>query len=132
MSFVDNKKYLNRTFSKICEVSWPRLQKIGTFKYQEQIALDHEMAAQAKIDKRKRNQKGEYSLAVKKTEAAELESIVWYREQRLKVASMIAQLECENKQVPIEVREAEQTAFLLAERMKEDAETLLGKRSRPV
>jgi hypothetical protein len=121
MTFTDNKVNMDRCFKKISEISWPRSRKIYCFEYQHETAFDRERKAEAKIVKRKKNTKGEYSSSVKKTEAKELSNIVWYRQQRLKIAAKLAELKLENEQIPIEVREAEEKEFKAREAAEDKA-----------
>jgi hypothetical protein len=121
MTFMDNKVNMDRCFKKISEISWPRSRKIYCFEHQHETAFDRERKAEAKIVKRKKNTKGEYSPNVLKTEAKERLSIVWYREQRLKIAATIAELKLENEQIPIEVREAEEKEFEAREAAEDKA-----------
>jgi hypothetical protein len=121
MTFMDNKVNMDRCFKKISEISWPRSEKIYCFEHQEYTALRREIDAEAKIVKRKKNTKGEYSTTLKKTEAKERLSIVWYRQQRLKIAATIAELKLENEQIPIEVREAEEKEFKAREAAEDKA-----------
>ena len=121
MTFTDNKVNMDRCFKKISEISWPRSRKIYCFEYQQDTAASFERKAEAKIVKRKKNTKGEYSSSVKKTEAKELSNIVWYRQQRLKIAAKLAELKLENEQIPIEVREAEEKEFEAREAAEDKA-----------